>query len=327
MKALITGIAGQDGSYLAEHLLKLGYQVFGIIRQKQHLGNLKNVIDKVTLLYGDMRDEMSLVTAILKSQPDEIYNLAGQVFVPASWVKPNETMDVNCSGLVRICKAVQEINPKIKIYQASTSEMFGNVDGFIDEETPMVPGSPYGISKVAAHNVVRIYRDSGLFVCSGILFNHESPRRGPEMVTRKISKHIADWAVSSDRPMAMLRLGANTGRDWGFAGDYVKAMHLMLQQRTPDDFVIGTGESHTIDEFVKEALKVAGIDELSAQYCIKWGDSLRTNEIKNLRANYSKAHKVLGWSPTVTFPELVNMMVKSDMEAMTCQRQIGLGCH
>jgi GDPmannose 4,6-dehydratase len=315
MKVLITGIAGQDGSYLAEYLLSLGYQVFGIVRQKSSLRNLDKVRDKVTLLYGDMRDEVSIQTAILKAQPDEIYNLAGQVFVPLSWLSPNETMDINCGGLIRICKAVEDINTKIKIYHASTSEMFGNHNALLNEESKMIPGSPYGISKLAAHHAARIYRDKGLFICSGILFNHESPRRGLEMVTRKISRHVASWAV--EKNYTMLRLGENTKRDWGFAGDYVKAMHLMLQQKQPDDYVIGTGKSYSIENFLIEAVTAAGLKYSDYELSVKWGESTRVNEVRDLRADCSKAQSRFGWKSEIEFTELVNMMVHQDMEDLS----------
>lgn len=328
-RAMITGILGQDGSYLAEYLLKKKYEVFGILRRYYHhlLPPPINMVEGVHYYYGDMRDEVSLETAIRKIHPDEIYNLAGQVFVPTSWTKPADTIDVNTNGLARILNIVENVCPKCRVYQASSSEMFGNTlrgkTGIIalDENSPMNPVSPYGVSKYAAHKLADVYRQKGLFVVSGILFNHESPRRGQEMVTRKITRTIGAWK-SGDT--SELRLGnSNSKRDWGFAGDYVEAMHLMLQQDTPEDFVIGTGKAHSIEDFINTACKVSGI----ASYKVKFNcpEFTRKNELNTLVADYRKARIMLKWEPKHSFEELVTMMVNSDIEYFHKLNEIGEG--
>lgn len=318
--ALITGCLGQDGTYLTEHLLELGYRIVGLIRKAPFSSApaVNWALDKVTgerveFVYGDMRDEASIRSAVRKAWPDEIYNLAGQVYVPLSWEMPEHTFDVNTGGLARILKVVEQVKIDTKVYQASSSEMFGNHEGACTDKTPMNPTSPYGISKLAAHHLVSLYRSRGLYVVAGILFNHESPRRGPEMVTRKIAKVVGRWACGSEE---ILTLGnMDSRRDWGFSGEYVKAMHLMLQQEKPDDYVIGTGKSHSVGDFLKTACRVAGISDGFCETHLGTDPRMtRTQEIFDMRANNEKAIKVLGWAPKVHFEELVAMMVDAEIE-------------
>lgn len=322
-KALITGVAGQDGSYLAEYLLSLGYQVSGLIRTNPtYSRNLRNCCKQVNFLYGDMRDATSIETAIRKSDPDEIYNLAGQVFVPTSWSRPEETFDVNTGGLARILSAVERIKPSCRVYQASTSEMFGNVNGKtkLNETSRMEPCSPYGASKLAAHHLIRIYREKGLFCVSGILFNHESPRRGTEMVTRKITQAVARWSMG-DR--FVLKLGTLTAeRDWGFAGDYVRAMHKMLQREEPTDYVVGTGVRHSILDALTVASDYVGID-FAEEKLVEIGDKafVRQNEQICLQADSTKAAALLGWSPRTSFVELIQLMVNHDQNELREREQ------
>jgi GDPmannose 4,6-dehydratase len=319
--ALITGISGQDGSYLAEHLLGLGYHVFGIVRREAGAMRwLAPVASHVELLYGDMRDAASLEVAFQKAWPAEIYNLAGQVFVPASWEIPEETFDINVSGLARLLRIVERRKPDTRVYQASSSEMFGNADGLRNESTPFNPTSPYGVSKMAAHRLCEVYRQRGLFAVGGILFNHESPRRGPEMVTRKITRTAAAWAHGDRTKLKLGNLRAR--RDWGFAGDYVKAMHAMLQQPAARDYVVGTGESHSVADFVAQvlvelkALMGRACPFATVKECVEVDARLlRTGEIHDLRADASLARRQLGWKPEVDFAGLVQMMVRADVEA------------
>jgi GDPmannose 4,6-dehydratase len=316
-RALITGISGQDGSYLAEYLLSLGYRVYGLIRREPNSTRwLEPIRDQIELLYGDMRDATSLDVAFRKAWPDEVYNLAGQVFVPTSWECPAETFDINVGGLLRLLKIIAQQKAETRIYQASSSEMFGNFNGLCDEKTPLNPTSPYGASKMAAHRLLEVYRGHGIFAVGGILFNHESPRRGPEMVTRKITLAAAGW-VRGDR--AKLKLGnLQARRDWGFAGDYVKAMHAMLQQSAPKDYVIGTGKSHSVAEFVTQVLAMInsfngnGHGANIEDYVEVDPRFLRTGEIHDLRADATAARNALGWEPKVDFPGLVRMMVEAD---------------
>lgn len=332
-KALITGALGQDGSYLAEYLLSIGYEVWGTVRRHDSISvdtpdNNGNWVKGVHYEYADLLDMLSLTNVIVKCRPDEVYNLAGQVFVPTSWSYPAETFDVNIGGLARLMKALESVDCRARVYQASSSEMFGNVltylmkDGVIalNEKSEMNPVSPYGVSKYAAHKLVDVYRQKGWHISSGILFNHESPRRGPEMVTRKITRHVAQWKREYWlRQFTPLKLGnINSKRDWGYAGDYVEAMWLMIQEGTPGDYVIGTGESHSISEFISAAVEATGLLD------INWGmltetnqDAfVRPNELYNLVANYSKARGVLGWSPRHSFKQLVHMMVESDCKKL-----------
>lgn len=320
-RALITGISGQDGSYLAEYLLGLGYQVFGLVRREPQTTRwLHAISDRMEFVYGDLRDATSLEVAFRKAWPDEIYNLAGQVFVPTSWECPAETFDINVGGLARLLQIVERQKPDTRIYQASSSEMFGNVDGFCNEQTPFAPASPYGTSKMAAHRMAHIYRERRVFVVGGILFNHESPRRGPEMVTRKITRAAAAWARGEKKRLQLGNLQAK--RDWGFAGDYVKAMHAMLQQPRPKDYIVGTGESHSVAEFVSQVLTglhmIVGNGNFTGpieQYVEVDPRLVRTNEIYNLRADARLIRKELAWETTVDFPGLVRMMLESDLAA------------
>lgn len=305
-KALITGINGQDGYYLAKHLFLLGYEVIGGTRR----ANLQQQEGVNRFVYCDVRDYTSVDLAIRKADPDEIYNLAGQSFVPPSWNRPEYTIDVNTNGLARILEVVEKVKPTCRVYQASSSEMFGNYLGVADEDTPMRPVSPYGVSKYAAHNLVRVYRQKGLYVVSGILFNHESPMRGPEMVSRKIIRTVAQWKEGKD---VELRLGnIKAKRDWGFAGDYVKAMYLMLQQPKPDDFVIGTGVSHTVEELVEEAIFQAQISPHRRKIFVD-DTYKRPNELHALFADATKAREILGWKPEVSFEGLVKMMLAAEL--------------
>lgn len=333
-KALITGCLGQDGSYLAEYLLSLGYEVWGTVRRDLAYNRItSNWIKGVIYEYADLRDQMSLTTVIVKCRPDEVYNLGGQVFVPTSWQFPAETLDVNTGGLVRIMRALESVDCKAKVYQASSSEMYGNVLTYkmkagvvaLNEKSEMHPVSPYGVSKYAAHKLVDVYRQKGWHISSGILFNHESPRRGPEMVTRKITRQVADWVTEVGGDFSTLRLGnIESKRDWGFAGDYVKAMHKMLQMPEADDYVIGTGEDHSIKEFIMEALKAAGIDLFNwyAYTEINQNAFTRPNELHTLVADASKANDILDWEPTTSFQELVSMMVKSDIAELINKAEV-----
>ena len=321
-KALITGVSGQDGSYLAEYLLDLGYEVWGLVRREPETSRwLDHTAHRIEFVYGDLRDEESLAVAFQKAWPDEVYNLAAQVFVPTSWECPSETFDINVGGFARLLRIVERQKPDTRVYQASTSEMFGNVGEICNEETPFNPMSPYGTSKMAAHRLAAVYRNRGLYVLGGILFNHESPRRGPEMVTRKITRAAARW-VMGDR--AKLKLGnLQSRRDWGFAGDYVKAMHAMLQPDTPSDYVIGTGISHSVEDFLQQVLtelrKICGSSDVprSIEDWVEVDTQfLRTGEIHNLQADSSAARNDLGWQPSVDFAGLVKMMVEADLASL-----------
>jgi GDPmannose 4,6-dehydratase len=320
-RALITGISGQDGSYLAEHLIELGYQVYGLIRRApQSVRWLQPILDRIELVYGDLRDPASLEVAFQKAAPDEVYNLAGQVFVPTSWQIPEETFDINVGGLSRLLRIVESNKPDTRVYQASSSEMFGNITGLCNEQTPLAPTSPYGVSKMAAHRLIDVYRSRGLFAVGGVLFNHESPRRGPEMVTRKITRAAAGWAHGDSSKLKLGNLEAR--RDWGFAGDYVKAMHAMLQQPIPRDYVIATGESHSVAEFVALVLAelngLANVEDavrLVGDYVEVDPRLLRTGEIHDLRGDSSRARHDLGWEPTMDIRGLVRTMLAADIAA------------
>jgi GDPmannose 4,6-dehydratase len=320
-RALITGISGQDGSYLAELLLTLDYQVYALVRRDpQTMRWIRPIAERIEFVYGDLRDATSLETAFRKAWPDELYNLAAQVFIPTSWEFPADTFDVNVGGLGRLLQIVDREKPDTRVYQASSSEMFGNVNGFCNEATAFTPASPYGVSKVAAHQLCRAYREKGLFVVGGILFNHESPRRGPEMVTRKITRAAAGWARGDATKLKLGNLDAR--RDWGFAGEYVKAMHRMLQQERPKDYVIGTGRSYSVREFVGQALAELGklVDQEkfhgSVEDFVEVDPRLvRPNEIHDLRADASLARKELGWRPAIDFAALVRMMLSADIAA------------
>ena len=325
-KAFITGALGQDGSYLAEYLLSLGYEVWGTVRRLPYVGDAHWVKD-VIYEYADLRDLMSLTTALVKCRPDEVYNLGGQVFVPTSWQFPAETLDVNTGGLVRIMRALESIDCKAKVYQASSSEMYGNVltykmkEGIValDEKTEMNPVSPYGVSKYAAHKMADVYRQKGWHISSGILFNHESPRRGQEMVTRKITRQVARWVTEHPDKRSTLQLGnIKSKRDWGFAGDYVKAMHAMLQMPLSDDYVIGTGEAHSVEDFIDTAVASTHMDLFDWQEFTTFDNKAfnRPNELHTLVADYSKASNILDWEPETSFEQLVAMMIKADIASL-----------
>ena len=315
-KALITGITGQDGSYLAEFLLSKGYSVYGLVRRLStpNLENIKHIYEKVNLISGDLLDQSSLYDAIKKSEPDEVYNLAAQSFVKASWEQPVLTGEFTALGVTRMLEAIRIANPKIKFYQASSSEMFGKVTETPQKETTRFhPRSPYGVAKVYGHYITLNYRESfDLFACSGILFNHESPRRGIEFVTRKISHAVARISLGKQDKLELGSLEPK--RDWGFAGDYVEAMWMMLQQQNPDDYVVATGENHSVKEFVELAFNTVGIKDWDKYVVSNTPEHLRPAEVDYLVGDSSKAQKALGWKPKTTFKQLVEMMVKADLE-------------
>ena len=315
-KALITGITGQDASYLAEFLLNKGYKVFGTTRRSSTTNNerIKHIQDKITILQGDLLDQGSLSSALLEAKPDEVYNLAAQSFVQTSWNQPVLTGEFTALGVTRLLEAIRTVNPKIKFYQASSSEMFGKVTETPQKETTRFhPRSPYGVAKVYGHYITVNYRESfGIFACSGICFNHESPRRGLEFVTRKISHSVARISLGKQDH---LELGAlEPKRDWGFAGDYVEAMWLMMQKPQADDYVIATGENHSVKEFLDLAFKAVGINDWSRYVVSNKTPHMRPAEVDYLIGDATKARKVLGWKPKTSFKELVEMMVKTDLE-------------
>ncbi|PIV10762.1 GDP-mannose 4,6-dehydratase [Candidatus Roizmanbacteria bacterium CG03_land_8_20_14_0_80_35_26] len=316
--ALVTGILGQDGPYLAKFLLKKGYKVYGLIRRysNPNFSNLDylNITNDVDYVEGDMNDEASLLNLIRGLHPDEVYNLAAQSFVKASFEQAKLTTEVNSLGPLYLLNAIKFFSPTTKFYQASTSEMFGlqHTNGYQDEKTPFHPRSPYGISKVYAYWMAVNYRESyGLFTANGILFNHESPIRGIQFVTRKITDGVAKIKRGLVKELRLGNLDAK--RDWGFAGDYVEAMYLMLQQKNPDDYVVGTGKSHSVREFVEAAFKSVGINNWK-KYVVIDPQFKRPAEVPNLKAKADKARKNLGWKPKLSFPELVEMMVKADLK-------------
>lgn len=315
--ALITGITGQDGSYLAELLLSKGYKVYGTTRRSstenfERIGHLR---DQVTLLQADLLDQSSLVDALQKSQPDEVYNLAAQSFVPTSWGQPTLTGEFTALGVTRVLEALRAVNTKIRFYQASSSEMYGKVQAVPQkEDTPFYPRSPYGVAKVYGHYITVNYRESyDLFAVSGILFNHESPRRGLEFVTRKVSDGVARIKLGMAKELRMGNLDAK--RDWGFAGDYVEAMWLMLQQDTPDDYVVATGETHTVKELIELAFERAGLDW--EKYVVIDPAFVRPAEVDLLLGDPTKAKEQLGWTPKTSFPQLVHSMVDGDLARLS----------
>lgn len=314
--ALITGITGQDGPYLAELLLSKGYKVYGLVRRLStpNMENIKHIYDQVELVSGDLLDQGSLSDAIKNSKPDEIYNLAAQSFVKASWDQPVLTGEFTALGVTRMLEAIRAVNPKIKFYQASSSEMFGKVTETPQKETTRFhPRSPYGVAKVYGHYITLNYRESyGIFACSGILFNHESPRRGIEFVTRKITNAVARISLGKQDKLELGSLEPK--RDWGFSGDYAEAMWLMLQQEKPDDYVIATGENHSVREFVKEAFRVIGIEDWEKYVVANKEKYMRPAEVDYLIGDASKAKKVLDWVPKTSFKELVKMMVEADLK-------------
>jgi len=313
--ALITGISGMDGSHLADFLLSKNYVVYGMERRSSHINNINtsHLDGKITILTGDMTDQNSLTRCLKESNPDEVYNLAAQSFVGESWNTPEQTSNVTGLGVLRVLEAIREFNPKIRFYQASSSEMFGRmVENPAKETTPFYPRSPYGVSKLYGHWITKNYRESyDMYACSGILFNHESERRGIEFVTRKISDGVAKIHLGLANDITLGNLDAE--RDWGYAPDYVEAMWLMLQQETPDDYVIATGEKHSIKDFLDAAFNHVGIRKWKT-YVKQDPRFMRPAEVDVLRGDYSKAKKDLGWSPKTNFAELVAKMVDNDIE-------------
>ena len=316
-RALITGITGQDGSYLAELLLEKGYEVTGIVRRSSapNLWRIEHLLDRLELRPGDLLDQLSLMKVIAEVKPHELYNLAAMLYVPASWDQPMLTGEFNAQGVTRVLEAIRQIDPEIRLYQASSSEMYGKVREVPQTElTPFYPRSPYGVSKVFAHYITVNYRESyNLFAVSGILFNHESPRRGLEFVTRKVTDGVARIKLGLADALVLGNLDAQ--RDWGFAGDYVRAMWLMLQQNQPDDYVIATGVSHSVRELVEVAFDRVGLDwknhvRLDPKF-------LRPAEVDHLVGDASKAQASLGWRPDTDFDSLVQMMVDADLARLS----------
>jgi GDPmannose 4,6-dehydratase len=313
-RAIITGITGQDGSYLAELLLEQGYQVTGVVRRSSapNLWRIEHLLDRITLRPADLLDQLSLMRVIDDVRPTELYNLAAMSFVPASWDQPMLTGEFNSQGVTRVLEAIRQVDPKVRLYQASSSEMFGKVREVPQTElTPFYPRSPYGVSKVFGHYITVNYRESyGLFACSGILFNHESPRRGLEFVTRKVTDYVARIKVGLADSLPLGNLDAC--RDWGFAGDYVRAMWLMLQQDQPDDYVVATGIAHSVRELVEIAFARVGLEW--EKYVRVDPAFLRPAEVDHLIGDPTKAQTVLGWQAKVDFKGLVEMMVDADLE-------------
>ena len=314
--ALITGITGQDGSYLAELLLSKGYTIYGVVRRSstENFERIGHLNGKITLLQADLLDQSSLVEAIRAAKPDEVYNLAAQSFVPTSWGQPVLTGEFTALGVTRILEAVRAADPKIRFYQASSSEMYGKVLEVPQrEETPFYPRSPYGVAKVYGHFITVNYRESyNMYAVSGILFNHESPRRGLEFVTRKVTDGVAKIKLGQASELRLGNLDAR--RDWGFAGDYVEAMWLMLQQETPDDYVVATGETHEVRELVEIAFERAGLDW--KKYVATDPAFIRPAEVDLLIGDPKKAREKLGWTPKTSFRQLVEMMVDADIERL-----------
>jgi GDPmannose 4,6-dehydratase len=322
-RALITGISGQDGSYLADLLLEKGYEVFGLTRRlsASNYWRIEHILDRLTLIPGDLLDQLSLIRVIERVQPAELYNLAAMSFVPASWDQPMLTCDFNAQGVTRVLEAVRAVDPSIRLYQASSSEMFGKVREVPQKETtPFYPRSPYGVSKVFAHYITVNYRESyGLFAVSGILFNHESPRRGLEFVTRKVTDGVARIKHGLAKELRLGNLRAH--RDWGFAGDYVRAMWQMVQQDEADDYVIATGETHSVQDLVEIAFGCAGLDW--ERYVIEDPALFRPAEVDHLIGDASKARAKFDWKPTTDFRGLIEMMVQADMERIEKRKASG----
>ena len=318
-KALITGVTGQDGSYLAELLLDEGYEVIGVVRRSSTVTfeRIAHIQDRLTLVSGDLLDEVSLIHILRDHRPQEVYNLAAQSFVQASWGQPVLTGETTALGVTRVLDAIRTVDPEIRVYQASSSEMFGKVQAVPqDEETPFYPRSPYGVAKVYGHWITVNYRESyDLHASSGILFNHESPRRGLEFVTRKVTNGVARIKLGLDKTLSLGNLDAE--RDWGYAADYVRAMYLMLQQDSPDDYVVATGETHEVRELCEIAFSVAGLNY--EDHVVLDERFLRPAEVDLLIGDPTKAETVLGWEREVDFPTLVQMMVESDIEQLTRQ--------
>jgi GDPmannose 4,6-dehydratase len=318
--AMITGVTGQDGSYLAEHLLEEGYKIYGLVRQTsmRNLERISHLADRVEVVNGDLLDQNSLINAVAESKPDEVYNLAAQSFVPASFSQPVLTGEFTALGVTRMLEAIRVVNPKIRFYQASSSEMFGKAEEVPqDEMTRFHPRSPYGVAKCYGHWITVNFRESyGLYAVSGILFNHESPRRGTEFVTRKVSLAAARIAAGLQKELRLGNLDAR--RDWGFTGDFVQAMRMMLQQETPRDYVIGTGETHTVQEFVEVAFSLLSLDW--KKYVVIDPKLVRPAEVDLLISNPRRAREELGWTPRVTFYELVRMMIEADVALVSRER-------
>jgi GDPmannose 4,6-dehydratase len=316
-RAIISGITGQDGSYLAELLLEQGYDVTGIVRRASapNFWRIEHLLDRLTLRPADLLDQLSLMRVIDDVRPTEFYNLAAMSFVPASWDQPMLTGEFNSQGVTRVLEAVRQVDPKVRLYQASSSEMFGKVREIPQTElTPFYPRSPYGVSKAFGHYITVNYRESyGLFACSGILFNHESPRRGLEFVTRKVTDGVARVKLGLAESLALGNLDAC--RDWGFAGDYVRAMWMMLQQDQPDDYVVATGIAHSVRDLVEVAFARVGLDW--QQYVRVDPAFLRPAEVDHLIGDPTKARTVLGWHPSVDFKGLIEMMVDADVERLS----------
>ena len=315
-RAIIAGISGQDGSYLAELLLEKGYEVTGIVRRLSAPNHwrIEHLLDRITLRPADLLDQLSLIRVIDEVRPHEVYNLAAMSFVPASWDQPMLTGEYNAQGVTRMLEALRQVDTSIRFYQASSSEMFGKVrETPQNEGTPFYPRSPYGVSKVFAHYITVNYRESyNLFAASGILFNHESPRRGLEFVTRKVTDGVARVKLGLANKLSLGNLDAH--RDWGYAGDYVRAMWLMLQQDEPDDFVVSTGVSHSVRDLVVAAFSHAGLDW--RQHVKTDASLLRPAEVEHLIGDSAKARTVLGWSPEIDFDHLVRMMVDADLKRL-----------
>jgi GDPmannose 4,6-dehydratase len=321
-RALITGVTGQDGSYLADYLLDLGYEVHGMVRRSstERFDRIEHIRDRLTLHHGDLLDQRSLVETIRASRPDEIYNLAAMSYVAASWVQPTLTAEFTGTGVTRLLEATREVCPEARFYQSSSSEMFGKVREVPqNEKTPFYPRSPYGVAKVYGHFITVNYRESyGLRASSGILFNHESPRRGLEFVTRKITWHAAAIRLGLASELRLGNVAAE--RDWGYAVDYVRAMHAMLQQDEPDDYVIATGQAHSVRDCLEIAFDHAGVS--IDDHVVIDPTLLRPAEVEHLIGDASKARRVLGWEPEVGFEELIRMMVDADLALLKRERRL-----
>jgi GDPmannose 4,6-dehydratase len=318
--ALITGITGQDGSYLAELLLEKGYRVVGMTRRTstEVHERIEHIVDEIEIVSGDLLDQSSITSVVSEIRPNEIYNLAAQSFVPASWTQPVLTGEFTALGVTRVLEAIRQVDPAIRFYQASSSEMFGKAAETPQREaTPFYPRSPYGVAKVYGHWITVNYRESyGLYACSGICFNHESPRRGKEFVTRKISDGVARIKHGLRKELRLGNLDAH--RDWGYAGDFVRAMWLMLQQPRPDDYVIATGHTHSVRDFVRVAFEAAGLGSFEP-YVVIDPRFVRPAEVDMLIGDASKARRELGWDPGVGFEQLVAMMVEADIERLSAR--------
>jgi GDPmannose 4,6-dehydratase len=320
-RALITGVTGQDGSYLAEFLLDKGYEVVGMVRRTSHHSyeRIDHLLDRIEIVAADLLDQHSLTVVLQEVKPDEVYNLAAQSFVPTSWSQPVLTGEFTALGVTRILEAIRLVHPQARFYQASSSEMFGKVTETPQRETtPFYPRSPYGVAKVYGHWITVNYRESyDLFAVSGILFNHESPRRGIEFVTRKVSDGVARIKLGLAKDLHLGNLDAR--RDWGYAGDYVEAMWLMLQQSTPTDYVVGMGETHSVRELTEIAFRHVGLDY--RQYVVSDPRFYRPAEVELLLADPSKAHRELRWRPKVSFEQMVTMMVDGDLARLSAARR------